>query len=460
LLKKSNIVSLAEKLVKASKKKVDSAEFYLQFGEGKSFSIKNNSLNFASGGDEFGIGIRVIHKGKKGFCYTDLKNAEKGIDLAKRISALSPKREYSFVGKKRYPRIKGMVDKRIIDLQPEDALEHVHLMIDTARDYKRGMKVTSGAMGWSHGMDVVASTEGVLVSNEGTSIGGYISCVYPSRTGTVATGSWHDSLRHIKLDFKKVGEEAARIAFDSRSPKPLRKGGEMTVVFEPEALCEMLEFTVIPSLYGMNINRGESVYSNRIGELVAHKGLSITDDPLDPKGDISGICDDEGVPTQKTPLIEKGKLMGALYDTSSACKYDAKPTGNGIRTQKLAGEQSFRFQPTTTARNMVMKGRGAVKDMDTVISKVDRGIYVMDVLGGHTANPTSSDFSVMTSVLWEIRKGRLGKPLRSVMMSGNAARSLENIVAIGRDHRYLGGSLSTIGVCFPTLAVDGITVTP
>jgi PmbA protein len=233
----------------------------------------------------------------------------------------------------------------------------------------------------------------------------------------------------------------------------------MEVVLSQETASEILEFTVVPSILGDNMHRGESVYSGRIGEAVGVKGLNIYDDPLDPKGEMSGTCDDEGVPSVRTDLVRDGVLVGALYDTDTAYKYKAEPTSSGLRAERLSGGQSFRSQPTTCARNFTVTGKGA-QHRDKIVRDIDNGIYVREVMGAHTANSTSGDFSVMASTLFRIRKGEIKEPLRAVMISGNGAEALKRISAIGTDPRHLGGSLSSIGTCLPTIAVEGLNVTP
>jgi len=452
------LASLAESLLKKAKKQVDSAEVFIQYGHGSGVSIKNGSLESSSGGDEFGIGMRVISGGRLGFSYTNPKDPEKAIALAKKISKLSTKTGYSFFHKSSYPNVTGLFDKKVYDLEPAKAIGYAKDMISSCQDFKKGTKVTGGGLGWSYGADIVANTEGLLAMSDGTSISGGVSARYEAKSGP-ATGSWDEDSRHDDIDFALVGETAAMHAYDSRDPKPLPKSGTMPVVFGNEAGMEILEFTVIPSLYGVNMKRGESVYAGQMGNAVCDSGLSLYDDPLDPKGDLSGICDEEGVPSQRTMLIEKGVIKGALYDTHNAFKYKAEPTSSGLRAQWLQDGTSYRAQPITGARNFTLKGK-AVGGKDEVVSKVDSGILVREVMGAHTANPTSSDFSVMASTLFLIKNGAIEHSLKSLMVSGNAAKMLKEVIAIGSDHRHMGGALSCIGTCIPTMAVGGLNVTP
>lgn len=454
---KDEMMTIAEELVKYAKGKVDQAEFFIQYGKGSGISVKGGSISYSSGGEDFGVGIRVINKGKLGFSYSDLKNAKKGLGLAKKLSRMSKKIDHEFTQPGRYKKVPGMFNKKILKVEPEDGIDMVKSLVNQTQGYKKGIKVTSGGVGWSWGTDVVANTNGVLCANEETGISASVACTYAYK-GQMSSGGWYEHSRKNDLDLDHISHMAASVAYDSRNPKPLKKDGQMDVVLSNDAFSELIEYTVIPSLYGENIHRGESMYSDKKGETVGVRSLSLIEDPLDPKGSISGPCDDEGVPSKKTELIKNGKLLTELYDTNAARKYETKPTSNGVRTQRLAGSQSFRYQPTTAARNLVFNSKGKGK-MDKVISQIDKGIFVWDVLGAHTSNPTSGDFSVMSSVLFRVSKGELREPLGSVMISGNAGQMLKDLIFMGSDHRYLSGSLSYVGTCVPTTAVGGLTVT-
>jgi PmbA protein len=96
---------------------------------------------------------------------------------------------------------------------------------------------------------------------------------------------------------------------------------------------------------------------------------------------------------------------------------------------------------------------------ETLISQVDEGVIVYDVLGAHTSNPVSGDFSVNSSVLFKIEKGEVVYPVKSAMLGGNFHECLQNISGIGDDYKLLSGGLTPVSFYIPSMSFDGIRVT-
>jgi PmbA protein len=220
------------------------------------------------------------------------------------------------------------------------------------------------------------------------------------------------------------------------------------VLFTPEAAAELLGTVTVPSLEGEAVGRGESVYAGRLGQAVMAAGISMADDGLLDGGLGTSSSDDEGVPSRKTVLVRDGLLEGFLYDLYSAAEFGAGTTGNGARG-------SYRSPPSVSARNIIIGGE--LRDRDTLISEIGEGVLVHDVLGAHTANRVSGDFSVSAPLLFRIRKGELHRPLKPVMLSGNLPELLRAVSGIGKDQKQVasgGGSIYT-----GSLRVENVMVT-
>ena len=124
----------------------------------------------------------------------------------------------------------------------------------------------------------------------------------------------------------------------------------MSVIFTPYALSSLLEFITIPAMYGGCAHKGESVYSDKVGETITTEELSIVEDSTLPGGLNSAAVDDEGVPSKRTELVSDGVLQSYLYDLSTAIEFDQTPTSSGLRTERLAGGRSFKALPCTKSR--------------------------------------------------------------------------------------------------------------
>ena len=202
------------------------------------------------------------------------------------------------------------------------------------------------------------------------------------------------------------------------------------------------------------IAKGASIYAGRLGEVVAASIVSACDDGSLTNGWGSQAFDDEGMPTQKTLVIEEGRLTGYLYDRLRAREAGAAPTGNGRR-------QSFRHVPiprmTTT---YITPGYATAAD---VIAATPKGFYAKSLAGGQVA-PASGNFVFGVAEGYLIEGGRLTTPLRGATLVGNGIDILMKIDMIAGDFEVKTGICGKDGQGVPvgtgqsTLRIAEMTV--
>ncbi len=156
-------------------------------------------------------------------------------------------------------------------------------------------------------------------------------------------------------------------------------------------------------------------------------------------------------------MLCNGVLEGFLYSQSTALEYDAQNTANAMRVERLSSSRNYKSPPVVKARNIILEGEKT--KYDTLISQVDEGVLVYDVMGAHTSNPVSGDFSVNSSILFKIEKGEIVHPVKSAMLGGNFHECLQNISGIGDDYKLLSGGLTPAGFYIPSVGFNGIRVT-
>lgn len=177
------------------------------------------------------------------------------------------------------------------------------------------------------------------------------------------------------------------------------------------------------------VQKGKSLLAGKVGEQVASSCLSIVDQALLPDGIGSYRFDSEGVPAQNKTVIENGVLNTYLHNTYTAGKEGGKSTGNAQRG-------SFRGLPGVGSSNFsVVPG---FMEQEYLLDGIEQGLYVTEVMGMHTANPISGDFSIGAAGL-VIENGVLSYPFRGVTIAGNMAEFLMNIDALASDLRFYGG---------------------
>jgi len=163
--------------------------------------------------------------------------------------------------------------------------------------------------------------------------------------------------------------------------------------------------------------------AGKMGELVAAPIVNAYDDGALPNGWGSQAFDDEGVPTQKTRVIEDGRLTGYLYDRLRAREAGAAPTGNGRR-------QSFRHVPIPRMTTTYIGAGDATAD--EIIAATSHGFYAKSLAGGQV-EPASGNFVFGVAEGYLIENGRITAPLRGATLVGNGIDILMRIDMIAAD---------------------------
>jgi len=114
----------------------------------------------------------------------------------------------------------------------------------------------------------------------------------------------------------------------------------------------------------------------------------------------------------------------------------------------------------TTGRNIILEGSQEIThEEEQLISEIKEGILIHDLMGTHTANPVSGDFSVTGTIMFRIHDGELGEPISQAMLGGNFPEYLKKVSGIGSNYRHLSGGLSSVGFYLPSVRIDDMVVT-
>jgi PmbA protein len=434
----------------------DDAEVCILERRGLEYTLEKNTIKLVSTVNSVGLGLRVVKNHRLGFSHsTDMERIEGPAKTALSISRLGKEMKgFSFPSAGKVPKVQKVFDKRIASLPSDYGLEACADAIAGALEVDKEVNVTGGRI--RYGVDTlsIANSSGLEAEDRVTFLFAEANSVLKKKG--VSTGTENYSSRFMDADFSEIGKRSAQWAVDSSNPKKM-KGGKMTVLFHPLALRSMLEFILVPGLYADRARKGESAYSDKIGEDVADKKISFYDDPRMPNGPNSGAIDDEGTPSSRTNLITKGRLESYLYDGLTASEYEEKSTSSAMRAGRLSNDREFNHPPKISARNFVLEGPKKAKD--SLIAETENGILVHSVLGAHTSNPASGDFSVSSPRLLRIKDGEITHPVSSAMISGNLPRLLTRISGVGDDRRSMKGAIGALAFVASTARFDDVLVT-
>jgi len=208
--------------------------------------------------------------------------------------------------------------------------------------------------------------------------------------------------------------------------------GTKTVVLGSEAGGTMIHEAIGHGLEADLAMEGLSCYKEMLGKVIASDLVSVVDDKTLPYMRGTYAYDDEGVPSERTVLVEKGVLKNYLFDRFHAMRYGMKSTGNGRR-------ESFRFRPIPRMSNtMILPGRDDPAD---IIASIDDGVFVVK-MGGGQVDTVRGDFVFEISEGYLIEKGKVGPMIKNATMMGNGLKVLQEIDMVGSD---LGFGIGTCG---------------
>ena len=442
---------------KALEMGADDAEAFVLWRSGMEHTVEKNEFKLVASYDSVGRALRVIKDNRLGFSYsTDLNNDEPAVKKALAISKFGKElKDFSFPTAKKAPDVEKVFDPKLAELPADYGVEGCEEIVRGAREVHNDVNVTKAWVRYGLEEHSVANSQGLEVEDKVTYLYTEVDAVLKDKGVSTGTDSYWSKL--MDADFRSIGRECAQWAVMTQDPKEI-EGGKMTVLFHPMALRDMLEFIMAPALYADKARKGESAYSDKVGQMVAQEDISIYDDPTISNGPNSGSIDDEGTPSSRTDIISNGKLQSFLYDSLTASEFSEDSTGNALRVARLSQDRQFKEPPAISARNFILKG--PEKKWDDLIAEVDNGVLVNAVLGAHTSNPASGDFSVSSPRIMRIQDGELTHSVAAVMLSGNLPSLFTNVSGMGDDRKTMKGAIGALGIIAPTVRFEGIQVTP
>ena len=425
---------------------------------------------------DFGVGIRVLSGEKTGYAYSESTAQEDMLACARAASAIadgtSAFYEHSVPAAANGSRLVGRrfrgapnpaADRYPVEIHWRTAesatlipyLQKLETAI-RARD-SRVVKVI-GAISWQV-TDVLMYNSLKECKYETRPMGSFSATVIFQQGGKVENKTVSRSFRtgvEMLSDglVTEMAEQAVK-GIDERFEARRPKGGQMPVVMGAGASGILLH-EAMGHAFEADFNRkGTSIFSDKMGQQVCPKGIQIIDDGT-LKGNRGALnFDDEGVPAQKTYMVEDGILTSYLHDRISARHYGVSPTGNGRR-------ESFRYAPIPRMRATYMEsGDAAPAD---IIASVPQGIYVDEFSNGQV-KIGEGDFTFFVKSGFLIENGRLTAPVKDINIIGNGPEALRDVLAVGNDLAIDPGTWTCgkeqsvpVSCGIPTVLIKNLTV--
>lgn len=369
------------------------------------------------------------------------EKAEKYVAKLLRFSKpLLPKEDWFGIadGPFKYRTIPDMYDPKIANMSPEEQVDMVEKGIVAAD--KEGATRCGGILETASGQNYLVTSGGAEAKSKGTSAYFSIRAMLDKE----ASGHNTTSERVLKkIDVEETARFAGHIAALARKPKPGKKGC-FDVVFAPMSWGALLS-DIGGSFSIFDVEVGRSPFANKIGQQVANCNVNIYDDATVPGGMASGEYDAEGVPTQKTHVIENGVFKTYLHNTSTARKYKAKTTAN-------AGLVAPHESNTVLEAGKISK--------DELFRQVQKGLYITNVWYTRFQNYSTGDFSTIPrDGIFLIENGEITKSFKNIRVNDNLIRMMQNMTGIASDARQMTSWEINHPVVTPHVLIKDVTIT-
>ena len=444
---------------------VDYADLYFESCVSESVSMEESLVKRATKSVSQGVGVRATAGEKTGFAYSDeltKKDLELAADTARYI-ANSPSGSGAAVSVpvcQRPTRDLYPIERAQAEVATVDRVSLLNAIDAEARRYDSRIKNVMASFNTEYKVVLVASSDGLIIGDLQPLSRLQVTCIAEENGqrqagsfgggGRVGFEFYHEGDRHLRFAREAAREAVLNLsAVDAPAGvMPVVLGGGWPGILLHEAIGHGLE---------ADFNRKKtSAFSHLLGKRVASDVCTIVDDGTLPGRRGSLNMDDEGTPTGRTVLIERGILRGYITDKLNARLMGIPLTGNGRR-------ESYQSVVLPRMTNTFMLA--GASDPDEIIRSVDRGLYAVS-FGGGQVDITNGKFVFSASEAYMIEGGKVTKPVKGATLIGSGPDILTKVSMVGHDLKLdegIGtcgkdGQSVPVGVGLPTIRIDEITV--
>lgn len=293
--------------------------------------------------------------------------------------------------------------------------------MNAGADVHPDARVVTAGVSLSKGTSILANSHGIWYERKMTGIALGIDAIADDSTGYEFDTSPFQS----RLDPEKMGEKTAFWATASRNGVAVPTG-KQDVVFSEHVVDSLVLDLFSEAVNGRNVMTGKSVFAGKLGETVADTALSIADVPMDPAGNSFRRFDTEGTPASRCGILENGVLSAFLYDCKTASQAKTVSTGHALR----GGNDATYISPHC------LRIAGNVRDVTR-----EPCLFVREVIGAHTANSLTGEFSVEVANAFLMEDGEFVQPVKKAMIAGNVFKILQTCDGISRETKTFDGAV-------------------
>jgi PmbA protein len=414
-----------------------------------SIGVKDGHIDYFRTSRELGLALRVLHRGRLGFAYLFGPTPQSLIALADRAIELASQADvdplYAFPQEEKMASTNlDIFDENLAVSHESDQIERVKEMEHAALSADpRIKKVRKAEYEELIGFVALTNSSGLDLERQGTRVAMSIMVLAEDNRSSEMGWEYKGARFYSDLDPGAIGLSAATRGIQMLGSRQISTR-TCPAVLENRVVVDLLGVWA-SSFFGENVYKGKSRLKDKIDRTIASPGIQLIDDGLYPGGMGSAPFDDEGTPQRKSVLVKDGRLLSYLFDRYWSKRTGHQGTGNSVR----AGVTS---PPSTSASNLFISP-GSLS-LEELVHAAGDGFLIHEVMGVHTADPISGEFSLGASGMW-IEKGAPAFPVKEVTISGTIHNLFSAVEGIGNDLRFPAGRIGAPSLLLREILVSG-----
>jgi PmbA protein len=418
-----------ERILALAQKTAAAAEVYQIASEETQVRFEANRLKQLQTNQSTSVALRIIKDGRIGYATTSgAFDRQELVNNAVETAAFGAAAKFRLPGKVIYPQV-DIYDTAAGSVPIKDMVGLGEAMITAITGHTPGIICEGGASKGTVSFKIINSRGGQAeyrksffsLGIEGTLVEG---------TDMLFVGESDSSCHPLSNPQMIIKTVLRQLDLAKRKAKaPTR---ELPVIFTPDGVTALV-MPLMSAFNGKTVLEGASPVGDKVGQSVFDNRFSLSDDPTIAYRPGSRPCDDEGVPSRRTPLIKNGVVKGFFYDLQTAALAGKKSTGNGSRGRgglPSPSPSAFVIAPGDTS-------------FDDMVKDIKEGLVIEQLMGAEQGNILGGDFSGNVLLGYKIENGKIVGRVKDTMVSGNVYKILKDIAAIGSEARWVGGFLQT-----------------
>jgi PmbA protein len=429
-----------EEILSLATKVAEAAEVFWVSAEETPVHFQANRLKAIQSKGSSSVSLRIIKNGRLGYAAASGQiDSRKLVDIAVETAQFGMLARFDFPPATAFP-VVNVFDPDVEKVPIADMIELGQKLIDPILKSTPGIICDAGVSKDVVHVKLMNSRGGVAEyrkSTFGLGIGGTLI----KDTDMLFVGDGQESCHPLKDTRDLVEIVLRQLEISGKiAVAPTRK---LPVIFTPDGAVSALMPSLMSAFSGKTVLEGASPIGKRLGETVFDPKLTLFDDPTIEFAPHSRPCDDEGVPSQRTPLIMDGVVRNFLYDLQTAGLACVKSTANGSRGRggiMVSAPSAFSFNT----------GQATFAEM---VQDIKEGLIVEQLMGAEQGNVLGGDFSGNVLLGYKIENGTIAGRVKNTMVSGNVYQVLKDIAALGKEAKWIGGVVRIPHIYCPSVAV-------